>query len=96
MKRQPTDQSQHIDTTYVTEIATLTLVSTATGGAAQAKQTVWTSNGWIINIHGQPWPMEAYNIHVNQRLLGNCDCQHNTQQYKGIEIIQIPHAYIIA
>ena len=59
-KWQPTDQSQCIDVTYVTEIATLTLVSTATRGTAQAEQTVWTSNGWIINIHGQPWPMEAY------------------------------------
>ena len=53
-KWQPTDQSQCTDVTYATEIATLTLVSTATGGAAQAEQTVWTSNGWIIIIHGQP------------------------------------------
>ena len=59
-KWQPTDQSQCTDATYATEIATLTLISTATGGAAQAMQTVWTSNGWIIIIHGRPWPTEAY------------------------------------
>ena len=53
-KWQPTDQSQCTDATYATEIVTLTLVSTATGGTAQAKQTAWTSNGWIIIIHGQP------------------------------------------
>ena len=47
-------ESTHTDATYVTEIVTLTLVSTATEGAAQADQTVWTSNGWIIIIHGQP------------------------------------------
>ena len=35
-------------------LATLTLVSTATGGTAQAEQTAWTSNRWIIIIHGQP------------------------------------------
>ena len=59
-KQQPTDQSQHTDVIYATEIVTLTLVSTATEGTAQAEQTVWTSNGWIIIIHGQPWPTEAY------------------------------------
>ena len=59
-KWQPTDQRQHTDATYVIEIATLTLVSTATGGTAQAEQTARTSNGWIIIIHGQPWPTEAY------------------------------------
>ena len=53
-KRQPTDQSQCTDVTYATEIVTLTLASTATGGTAQAEQTAWTSNGWIIIIHGQP------------------------------------------
>ena len=53
-KWQPTDQRQHTDATYVTKIATLTLVSTATGGAAQAEQTAWTSNRWIIIIHGHP------------------------------------------
>ena len=62
---QPTDQSQCTDATYVTKIVTLTLVSTATGGTAQAEQTAWTSNGRIIIIiHGQPWPTEAYYIPV--------------------------------
>ena len=61
-KQQPTDQSQCTDATYATEIATLTLVSTATGGAAQVEQTAWTSNGQIIIIHGQPWPIEAYEM----------------------------------
>ena len=28
--------------------------------AAQAKQTAWTSKGWIIIIHGQSWLTEAY------------------------------------
>ena len=59
-KQQPTDQSQCTDATYATKIATLTLVSTATEDAVQAEQTVWTSNRWIIIIHGQPWPTESY------------------------------------
>ena len=64
-KWQPTDQSQCTDTTYATEIVTLTLVSTATGGTAKAEQTAWTSNGRIIiNIHGQPWLTEAYDVCV--------------------------------
>ena len=60
-KWQPTDQSQCTDMTYVTASVTLTLVFTATGGTDQAEQTAWTSNGWIIIIHSQPWPMEAHN-----------------------------------
>ena len=71
-KWQPTDQSQCTDVTYVTEIVTLTLVSTATGGTAQAEQTAWTSNGWIIIIHGQPWPMEAYWTSLYQIPRGEC------------------------
>ena len=29
-------------------------------------------------------------------LLGNSDCQHSLQHNKGIEIIEIPHAFVIA
>ena len=63
-KWQPTDQSQCTDATYATVIVTIKLVSTATGGTAQAKQTAWTSNRWIIIIHGQPWLMEAYYYYI--------------------------------
>ena len=96
-KQQPTDQSQCTDVTYLTKIATLILVSTATGGTAQAEQTAWTSNRWIIIIHGQPWWTEAYNtILLGSKTQQAQDRVLNSSRYHIIEIFFWRRFYIFA